>query len=278
VNKQSGYQVSGTGAEMYEHYATRYMEALTLDLLDLAALRPGERVLDVACGTGQVARYAASRVGQTGKVTGLDINEGMLTVARATPTDSGAGIRWIAGSAMAMDLPAASFDVVLCQQGLQFFPDRHAALREIHRVLAPDGRALLSVWAMPSPYNVAVGKAFETCVGIDTATRYRALRASSPDAEALQSMMLECGFQAVQVRPRTVSLHLPFTDSFILGHLSSGPMASVLSALSEERRAQFVAQVKTLLQVHAAGDHMAIPESVDVAIGCKTQSERAKLD
>jgi len=269
MNDQSQYQLSGTGPEMYERYATRYMQAWTLDLLDLAGLRLGERVLDVACGTGQVTRYAASRVGQTGMVTGLDINAGMLTVARATPTDSGAGIRWIEGSAMAMDVPAASFDVVLCQQGLQFFPDRHAALREIHRVLAPGGRALLSVWAMASPYNVAVGKAFETCVGIDTATRYRALRALSPDAEALQSMMLECGFQAVQVRPRTVSLHLPFTDSFILGHLSSGPMASVLSAFSEERRAQFVAQVTTSLQLHTAGDDMVIPDSVNVAIGLK---------
>jgi len=74
----------------------------------------------------------------------------------------------------------------------------------------------------------------------------------------------------VQVRPRTVSLRLPFTDSFILGHLSSGPMASVLSALSEERRAQFVAQVKTSLQLHAAGGYMVIPDSVNVAIGCKT--------
>ena len=256
---------------MYERYATRYMEAWTCDLLELAALVPGERVLDLACGTGQVARHAANHVGPTGQVTGLDLNAGMLNIARAIPANSGPRIDWVERSALALELPDASFDVVLCQQGLQFFPDRHTALREVYRVLSEGGRAFLSVWAMPwNPYNVAVGNAFERCVDIDTATRYRATRASSPDGGALQSMMLECGFQRVEVSPRSLNLHLPFLDSFILGHLSSGPMAGVLSALAEERCAEFVKQVKTSLQPLAAGDNMTIPDAVNVAIGYKT--------
>ncbi len=122
------------------------------DLLELAKLRPGERVLDVACGTGIVARGAAAQIGTTGAVTGLDLNPGMLNVARARPTPFGAAVTWVEGSALAMPLPDAAFDAVLCQQGVQFFPDQSAGLREMHRVLVPGGRVLLSVWEGPTPF------------------------------------------------------------------------------------------------------------------------------
>src|SRR5205823_9474849 len=97
-------------------------------------------------GTGVVARLAAQQVGPEGQVTGLDLNPGMLAVARALPPPLGATITWVECSAVAMDLPDATFDVVLCQQGLQFFPDKPAALREMHRVLKPNGRAAIAVW------------------------------------------------------------------------------------------------------------------------------------
>jgi SAM-dependent methyltransferase len=115
-------------------------------------------------------------VGATGHVTGLDLNAGMLAVARALPPPSGASITWIEGSAIAMNLPDASFDVIICQQGFQFFPDQPAALREMHRVLVPGGRVLLSVWKSAGPYNIAVGEALGRHVDPETATRYRASR------------------------------------------------------------------------------------------------------
>jgi ubiquinone/menaquinone biosynthesis C-methylase UbiE len=255
---------------MYERYATQYMRPWTLDLVGLAALEPGDRVLDLACGTGAVARHAAAQLGPTDYVTGLDLNAGMLTVARATPRGSGATIHWIEGSAVAMDLPDASFDVVLCQQGLQFFPDRLAALREIHRVLVPGGRALLSVWRLsPNPYNVAAGKAFEMYVDAETSTKYRAARAASPDPKALQSMMVEAGFQEVQIRPRAMIVHLPSIETFVLGHLSSGPVANAVSALNEERRIAFGRQVRKALQPYAEGEGVAIPDEINIAIGYK---------
>src|SRR5687768_4108890 len=97
----------------------------------LAAARPnrGERVLDVACGTGIVTSQLPPLVGGTGRVVGLDINPGMLAVASAQPKPEGCAIEWKEGSGIAMDLPPASFDLVVCQQGLQFFPDRSAGVR-----------------------------------------------------------------------------------------------------------------------------------------------------
>lgn len=115
-------------------------------LLEYAAPQPGERALDLACGTGSVARHVAPLVGAEGKVVALDINPEMLAVGRALPAPEGATIEWQEGNAIALALPDGSFDLVLCQQGLQFFSDRAASLREMRRVLTDGERVVLSVW------------------------------------------------------------------------------------------------------------------------------------
>src|SRR5690606_30574041 len=114
------------------------------DLIRHAALRQGERVLDVACGTGVAARLASQQVGARGTVAGLDVHPGMLAVARSA-TPPGTPIEWHEASAEAMPFPDASFDVVLCQMGLQFMRDQQAALREMRRVLVRGGRLILNV-------------------------------------------------------------------------------------------------------------------------------------
>lgn len=262
MSEQSGYQVSGDAAQMYERYATRFMGQWVSDLVGLADLQVGERVLDLACGTGVVARYAANLVGSTGQVTGLDFNAGMLAVARTMSP----AIRWFEGSAVAMKFPDASFDVIVCQQGLQFFPDKLVALREMRRVLVRGGRALLSVWKSSSPYNIAVGEALEQYVGVETAIKYRASRTAAPDAGALHRMMVDSEFRRVEVRPRTLIVHFPSIETFVLGHLSSSPVAGVIGAMSEERAAAFGRQVKLALQPYADGDGVSVPDEVNIAI------------
>ena len=116
---------------------------LAADLIAVGELGAGERVLDVACGTGIVAQLAAEHVGPTGIVAGLDINPGMLAVARSM-TPQGVAIDWREGSAESLPFAGSEFDAVFCQLGLQFFSDKAAALREMRRVVAPDGRVLVS--------------------------------------------------------------------------------------------------------------------------------------
>ncbi len=140
------WQLQGSAAELYQRYlvpaiTTKWAE----DLVDRAQACPGEGVLDVACGTGVVARLAAKRV-RNRQVTGLDLNPGMLAVARGVPSE-GAPITWIEGSALDLPFPLDSFDVVLCQLGLQFFPDQQRGLREMGRVLRNSGRVALSVYS-----------------------------------------------------------------------------------------------------------------------------------
>ena len=113
-------------------------------VIQVANPQPGERVLDLATGTGIVARHVAPRVGSNGKVIGLDLNPNMLTVARAAAEQEGLAIEWHEGRAEQLLFPDGSFDWVLCQFALMFFTDRLAAPAEMHRVLAPNERLALT--------------------------------------------------------------------------------------------------------------------------------------
>jgi len=145
--KNGQWQLSVEAAERYERYVARYILGPWASLLvDASQVGVGERVLDVACGTGVVARAAAERAGAAGRIVGADLNSGMIAVARSLPVPAGAPIAWIECSALGLPLQNATMDVVLCQQGLQFFPDKALAMREMRRVLARGGRLALSVW------------------------------------------------------------------------------------------------------------------------------------
>lgn len=264
---KSGFQLGADAVRLRERYSVRYfIGPWAPGLVALAALKPGEHVLDVACGTGLIARLAAPAVGATGRITAIDINPNMLAVARSLAPPPGGAVAWVEGDAGAMGFPSASFDVVLCQQGLQFFPDKPAALREMHRVLVPGGRVLLSVWKSAGPYNTAVAEALERYAGPEAATQYRASRVV-PSAEALHRLLVEAGFGAVDIRPVAMTIRLPSLESFVLGHLSGGTVASTVAALGSDQRVALARQVELALRPFADGDGVAVPDEINVAIG-----------
>jgi SAM-dependent methyltransferase len=144
LSEQAAWQLSDDTAVAYERdFVPAIFAQWPPKLAEIAAIAPGERVLDVGCGTGVLAREAAVRAGPAGRVVGLDLNEGMLAVARRLRPE----IDWRHGDAL--DLPFAdhAFDVVASQFALMFFPDRPRALREMWRVLAPGGRLAVAVCA-----------------------------------------------------------------------------------------------------------------------------------
>src|SRR4051812_18540547 len=125
---QSGWQLASDAPRSYEKYiVSALFDDWARELIATAGLRPGERVLDVGCGTGIVARHALRAVAPGGSVDAFDVNDGMLGVARSTSAND--GIRFQAGDAAAAPVADHSFDVVVCQQGLQYFQDRPAPLR-----------------------------------------------------------------------------------------------------------------------------------------------------
>ena len=261
MNTHEQWQLSMKAAELYERYPARYILGPWAPLLvETARLTTGERVLDVACGTGVVARAAARQVGPSGRVVGIDLNPGMIAVARSLPAMNGdAPIEWLERSALDLGLESASFDVVLCQQGLQFFPDKAVALREMRRVLVHGGRLALSVWNNVGLYNTAVSAALAQFVGSEVAARFNASR-KAPAADELRRLIAEADFLDGKVSVSRINVHLPRIDKFVLDHLAATPVASAVTGADAEARKKIGASVMDQLQSYADGDGITYPE------------------
>lgn len=261
------FQLQGNVAERYERWIVPFVSGpMVPPLLDLADLRPGEQVLDVATGTGVLARLAARRVTPGGTVTGLDLNDGMLNVARELPLPPGLTIEWRNGSALALPFHDGAFDVVLCQQGFQFFPDRMRALHQMRRVLRPTGRVALSVFTGPSPYFMALRDSVARHVSAESAITFAAAF-SLGAAEELRDLLKGAGFHDVLVHHLRLTLRLPAPDEFVLRHLSALPMAESVAGVSNEARAALIGHVEEATRAYADGYGLAVPQEINVATG-----------
>jgi len=264
MDRYEQWHLSLDAAERYERVVARYILGPWVRVLvDAAGLSARERVLDLACGTGLVARAAAERVGEGGRVAGVDLNPGMIAVSRTLSAPAGAAIEWITCSALDLKLPDASFDVVLCQQGLQFFPDKPLAMREMQRVLVPGGRIALSVWSSIGAYNSAVGEALTRFAGEDVATRFCASR-QAPGKGELAQLATDAGFPEVAVEVRRLDIHLPRLDTFVLEHLAATPVASAIAGLGAEVHERIGAAVRDRLRSYEDGDGVTFPEETHV--------------
>jgi ubiquinone/menaquinone biosynthesis C-methylase UbiE len=258
------WQLTMKAAELYERCPARYILGPWAPLLvETASIAAGDRVLDVACGTGVVARVAGERVGRRGRVVGIDLNPGMIAVAQTLPAIDGAPIEWLERSALELGLDDASFDVILCQQGLQFFPDKAVALREMSRVLDGNGRLALSVWNNIGIYNTAVSAALAQFVGADIVARFNASR-KTPTADELRQLVMDAGFSDVEVSVSRINVHLPQIDKFVLDHLAATPVASAVDAADAETRKKIGASAREQLQHYADGDGITYPEETHV--------------
>jgi ubiquinone/menaquinone biosynthesis C-methylase UbiE len=265
---QEPWQLRGRAPELFERYLVPAVTApWAADLVAVADPTLGARVLDVACGIGIVARLAAERVGPTGHVVGLDLNPGMLAVARGLSPLPGAPIAWQEASAVALPFPAATFDVVLCQQGLQFFPDRAAALREMHRVLAPGGRLALSVYSAieQNPATQALADALARHGAPQAATIKRAEHALA-DADALHALLTAVGFRDVALRTATLMVRVPSPQAYVQIQLTATPLATVAGAIDDTTRAALVQEVGLALRSYLGEDGLAFPQEAHVAV------------
>jgi len=266
MSRAERWQMSGNAAEFYERYVRLLMEPWVRCLVDVAALRPAEHVLDIACGTGFVARLAADRVGAEGRVVGIDLNGSMIEAARAVSTADGRNtIEWRTGDAASLPFANAAFDVVLCQQGVQFFPDRLQALREMRRVLRSSGRLAFTVWSAitDSPYRAALADALERHVREGASAMTRAADALN-DAVELHRLVASAGFQNVRVRPTIEMTRLPLPAEFVPGHLAALPIAQEVARLAADRRAALVDDMTTALHGYVDGDHITVPAGVHI--------------
>ncbi len=254
-------------AEVYESFLVPHLfTPWARDLVARAEPKPGERVLDVACGTGIVVREVLPVVDLNGRVAGVDFSPEMLAVAR-TRVPGEAPVEWYEASAEALPLPDAAFDLVLCQQGLQFFPDKPGAIGEFRRVLALGGRVALSVWRTleHNPVQEAMNEAMVRHLG--TPTLAMLFSGNAPELEALLS---GSGFEDVAIEPVSMTLRFPSADRFVrLSALAGAAVAPVMAELDEAERAILVEAIQqdasATLQRYIRDNEINVPMAAYVA-------------
>jgi ubiquinone/menaquinone biosynthesis C-methylase UbiE len=223
-------------------------------LLDEIAPREGQVLIDVATGPGTVARLAALRLGSRGRVVATDIAPAMLNIARAKPALTGAApIEYVESPAAPLNVPSRAFDVVVCQQGLQFFPDRLYALREMHRVLKPAGHAAIAVWTGIERNEIfaAIHAALS-----ETALPELADLMTAPfswhDGAELQSIAEEAGFREVRLLTRTLPMLFEKGVDQAVQSFSATPVAPGIAALPQTAQDAFLSRLRRELSPLAA--------------------------
>jgi ubiquinone/menaquinone biosynthesis C-methylase UbiE len=254
-NTTETFRMSVGAAEVYE---SKFVPALFGEwaphLVEAAGVAPGQAVLDVACGTGVVARAAAGRTGGHGRVVGVDLNEAMLVVAQRLRPD----IEWRQGDAQALPFPDASLDVVVCQSGLMFLSDVVGALREMARVVRPGGTVAVQVWdrleaqtGYAPLHEVVARHAGQEAVGLMSA--YFALG----DLDQLSAWIEAAGLRVAATRTRVGAVRLGSLDEFVTVEVEGTPL---LERISDEAYGRIRADAVRALAGFAGEDgRAAIP-------------------
>lgn len=252
--------IDTTAAEAYErhvvpglfmHWAQRAVE--------LAAPQPAEHVLDAACGTGIGARLAAKRMGEDGKIVGLDVDAGVVEMARTVTQRERIAIEWHCASALEMPFNEGSFDLCLCLHGLQFFPDRVAGLAEIRRVLKPSGRLVAMVWGSiehNKGHHVVV-QALER-QKVDASAAKRAF--SLANAGDLRDAATRAGYTRIELRTEDAQTDFSSIASFLDGMTIGSPSTRhALALIPAEGRDAFRDDVSAGLERYVADGRLAYP-------------------
>lgn len=219
-------QVSGSAAEVYEQF---FVPALFAEWAPLvaaaAALRPGDSVVDVACGTGVLAREAARCVRPGGSVVGLDRNAGMLSVARRLST----AVDWHEGRAEALPFDAGSLDAAVSQFGLMFFEDRALALSEMWRVLRPGGRLAVAVWGPldQTPGYTAMAALLDRLFGSAVADGIRTPYALG-DADELRDLFGRAGIAGARLETRSGRARFASLDAWLHTDIKGWTLADAI--------------------------------------------------
>ena len=261
TEQSTDWQFEQGSAEAYEQYFVPVIFAPWAErLLDRATIREGDHVLDVACGTGIVARLSSPLVGETGSVVGVDTDEGMLAVATEAAAEAQLTIEWREADAAALPFSEATFDVVCCQQGLPFFDDPVPALEEMRRVVDPDGRVLLNV-GRPLEYQPGwdvLAAALSRHIGDEWGAM---MHGPFPawDGSYLHQITREAGFDDVSVTIDIGSVRFPSVEAFIGQQAATSPLGEPIGAAPKAVRDELVQDVEDELEGYTDDDGVVFP-------------------
>ena len=264
--RSNGWEVDDDAAELYEEYFVPVIFAPWADrLVDRADLHEGDRVLDVATGTGIVARRAAGEIGERGSVVGVDIDDGMLAVAKEQARNVHPAVEWQEADAADLPFPDEAFDVVFCQQGLQLFEDPVAALEEMRRVLSPDGVAVLAVWRPLeySPGYVVLADALDRHLE-DGAGEMMRSPFDAWDTTELPNLVRDAGFDDVTSTIGIGSERFPSVEEFVRREIVVTPLATRFEAADSTTRSALVETVEDRLGDYVDDEGLVFPHELSV--------------
>lgn len=262
-NHESG-QVAASAAEIYEAF---FVPALFGEwparVLGAANVRAGDDVLDVACGTGVLAREAADLVGASGSVVGVDINEGMLAVARKIAP----GVSWKAGPAESLPFEAESFDRVVSQFALMFFADQTKAITEMGRVLRPGGTLAVAVWDSleATPGYAAVAEILDELFGPEAAQSIQAPY-SLGDTQKLSSLFAAAGMDDISIQTMPGRARFASIESWIYTDIKGWTLADVIDDEGYERLKRYAPQKLSQFVLADGSVSFAAPAHIVTAV------------
>src|SRR5262245_4280905 len=233
-------------------------------MLSMAALKPGERVLDIACGTGLVTFRAADAVGKTGFVAASDISEDMVAAVAATAASRGITGDFRRMDAETLEFPDASFDAVVCGLGLMYVAEPPNALREMRRVLRPGGRGAAAVWGARKNCGWAeIFPIVERRTASDVCPMFFALGTGGTMAESFRS----AGFSDVREERVSVPIVFPTADAAIGAAFIGGPVALAHSRFDDASRDSAYAEYLESIAMHRRGDAYHVPGEFVAVVG-----------
>jgi ubiquinone/menaquinone biosynthesis C-methylase UbiE len=260
---------TGTGAENYNRYFVPAIATpVSVDLLRIAALQPGERVVDVACGTGVIARLAAEQVGPSGSVTGVDVAPEMIDVARRVSPSASSSIEWHVSDAVTLPLPDNSHDVVLCQLGLMFMEDRTAAVSEMRRVLRTGGRVVVNTPGPIQPLFKDMEQAIIEHINPALGGFVSAVF-SMHDPDALAALLREAGLRDVTAKVSIARLRLPPPAEFLWQYINVTPMGPFVAQSPVEAQAAMERQVVEAWMPHVVDGRILLDQPMVIAAAWK---------
>lgn len=257
---RAGFQLATPGAAAYdERLVPAFFLPCAVRLLELTPPAVGDRVLDLAGGTGAVARLAAPAVGPAGSVLVVDVNPAMIAYGSAQPRQSPTPIHWRRADAAALPVPEESVDVVYCQQGLQFFADPDQALAEVARVLVPGGRFAAAVWRS-LPDNPAFAAFVDVLPRHLPAPAAASLRAAfrGPHGRALADLLAAAGLVGIRTRLASFEARFDSPRTFFEAEVAGSPLAGPVAGLSAPARDRLAGDVDRALQSSTDDDGLVL--------------------
>lgn len=245
----SGFQLAQHQATAYETFTSVFMNGTAQLLAEGALIHAGDDVLDLACGTGLVARHAARLVAPGGRMVGADINPAMLEIAR---TSTEAEVEWVEAPCDVLPFDDDTFTHVICQQGFQFFPDPVAAMGEALRVLRPSGVLIAAVWATPGQ-NPYIENQLDLLTELEPSLAASVQRATPSNADDfLRSTAHRAGFTDIEVTMIEHVVHIDDFEPWFLAQTGGTPWGPTLAALTDAARHELAAAMIGRIKPYAS--------------------------